>query len=69
MLKNNKSGKNSYIPEISPSHIKEYSDLLISALKKMGATEQELSLISDAIIINSINNNRKADDVAWAILQ
>ena len=69
MLKNNKSGKNSYISEISPSQIKEYSDLLISALKKMGATEQELSLISDAIIINSINNNRKAEDVAWAILQ
>lgn len=68
-MKNNNKNMSTYISEISPSQIKEYNDLLISALKSMGATDNELSLVCDAIIINSIHNNRKAEDVAWAILQ
>lgn len=36
---------------------------------KLGAKENEINLISDALIQNAINNNRNAKDVAWAILQ
>lgn len=57
------------VSNVSLSEFNNYKDLLVNALKKMGATEQELSLICDAIIINSIHNNRKVEDVAWAILQ
>lgn len=69
MKKNNKNNTNMYISEINSSKFKEYNDLLIKTLIKMGATEQELSLVCDEIILNSIHNDRKVEDVAWAILQ
>lgn len=69
MEKGSKNNKDTYISEISSSQFKEYNDLLIRTLKKMGATEQELSLVCDEIILNSIHNDRTAEDVAWAILQ
>lgn len=55
--------------QISLSQISEYSKQLKKTLIKMGATDCELSLVCDEIVINSIRNNREVDDVAWAILQ
>lgn len=57
------------ISRISESAIAEYRKLLLAELKKMGADENDINLVSDTIIINAINKNRKAEDVAWAILQ
>lgn len=69
MEKDVKKSTSIYAQEISSSQIKEYRDLLISALKKMGAADQDISLVCNAVIINSIHNNRKVENVAWAILQ
>ncbi len=55
--------------EICSSQFNEYKESLILAMKEMGATEDELELLCDEIIFNSIRNNRKVEDVAWAILQ
>lgn len=68
-MKDVKKSTNIDTQEITSSQINEYRDMLISALKRMGATNQEISLVGDAIILNSIHNNRKVEDVAWAILQ
>lgn len=38
-------------------------------MKKMGASENEIGLITETLIRNSIKNNRSPKDVAWAILQ
>lgn len=38
-------------------------------MKKQGATDEELNLITDEIIKNIIKNGRNIQDVAWAILQ
>lgn len=57
------------ISRISESEIAEYRKSLLAELKKMGADENDINLVSDTIIINAINKNRKAEDVAWAILQ
>ena len=54
---------------ICQDEIVRYRSLLIIEMKKMGATEDEIGLIHDATIRNSIRNNRKPEDVAWAILQ
>lgn len=54
---------------ICQEEIVRYRSLLIVEMKKMGATEDEINLIHDATIRNSIRNNRKPEDVAWAILQ
>lgn len=54
---------------ICQDEIVRYRSLLIIEMKKMGATEDEISLIHDATIRNSIRNNRKPEEVAWAILQ
>ena len=54
---------------ICQDEIARYRSLLIIEMKKMGATQDEISLIHDATIKNSIRNNRKPEDVAWAILQ
>lgn len=54
---------------IPQDEIAHYRSLLIFELHKMGATENEISLIHDATIRNSIRNNRKPEEVAWAILQ
>lgn len=49
--------------------VEAYRVLLIAAMREFGATDEELSLIGDGIIRNSIRKNRKPEDVAWAILQ
>lgn len=54
-------------PDISK--IKEFRESLLVEMEKMGATKGDFDLVCDAIIINAINNGRKAEDVAWAILQ
>lgn len=53
----------------SSEKISEYRHLIIEEMIKMGATNQEISLLQTATIINSIRNNRKPEDVAWALLQ
>ena len=55
--------------KISKATIEDYRKLLLMELKKMGADENDIDLVSDAVIINAINKDRKAEDVAWAILQ
>lgn len=54
---------------ICQDEIIRYRSLLVIEMKKMGATENEVNLIHDATIRNSIRNNRKPEEVAWAILQ
>ncbi|MBQ8004672.1 MAG: hypothetical protein IJ299_06240 [Oscillospiraceae bacterium] len=54
---------------ISQEEIARYRSLLIVEMEKMGATQNEISLIHDATIRNSIRNDRKPEEVAWAILQ
>ena len=38
-------------------------------MKKQGATERELNLITDEMIKNIIKNGINIEDMAWAILQ
>ncbi len=54
---------------ISQYKVDLYKEQLIIEMKRLGAESEELSLISDSIIQNSILNGRKPEDVAWAILQ
>lgn len=54
---------------ICQDEIDRYRSLLVFEMLKMGATENEINLIHDATIRNSIRNNRKPEEVAWAILQ
>lgn len=54
---------------VSSFQINDYRERVICEMKKMGASEQELSLLHDATITNSIINKREPRDVAWAILQ
>lgn len=56
-------------PEVTVSQINDYKTALIKELIKMGATESEKNLVCNEMIINSIINNRRVEDVAWAILQ
>lgn len=55
--------------QISSVQIDAYREQVVIEMKKMGATEQELSLLHDITIKNSIINKREPRDVAWAILQ
>lgn len=55
--------------EITAVQIASYRERLVSEMIKMGASEQELSLIHETTIMNSIINKREPRDVAWAILQ
>lgn len=54
---------------IDPDQMSGYRASLIEEMKKQGASESEIKLISDSIIINSINHGRNPKAVAWAILQ
>lgn len=47
----------------------EYKKKLQDEMVKLGATDQELKLITDIIVKNAINKNRKPKDVAWALVQ
>lgn len=61
--------KNMPKKSIPPEKIERYRDMLINELEKQGASESDLKLVSEEMIINAINNHRKVDDIAWAILQ
>lgn len=54
---------------ITEEKIRVYKEELVEELKKQGATEKEIGLISDELIINAINNKNSASNVAWALLQ
>lgn len=56
-------------PQIDITSVYVYKSMVIEAMKKMGATENDLSLLKKETIINSIQRNRKPEDVAWAVLQ
>ncbi len=47
----------------------DYRSLLVEEMLKLCASNQELWFIKDATIRNAIRNNRKPENVAWAILQ
>ena len=53
----------------SPEEIASYHRMVVIEMKKMGATPQEIDLLKNETILNSIRNNRKPEDVAWAILR
>lgn len=55
--------------DISQEDVVQYRLTLLCEMKRMGATENDLSLISNSIITNSIKNKRSPKEVAWAILQ
>lgn len=55
--------------EISSLQVDSYKELLIAEMKKLGASEQEVNLVCNNLILNSIRNGRQPEDVAWAILQ
>ena len=38
-------------------------------MKNQGATQEEINLITDDLVKNSVKNKRSVKDVAWAILQ
>lgn len=57
------------ISRVKTEQIDSYRLALVSELKKQGATESDIGLVSDTIIINSINAGREPKAVAWAILQ
>ncbi len=56
-------------PNLSPEKIDAYRALVVHEMEKMGATNQEVSLLCQETILNSLQRNRKPEDVAWAILQ
>lgn len=55
--------------KIRAEQIDSYRHALIFELEKQGACESDIGLISDTIIVNSINAGREPKAVAWAILQ
>lgn len=55
--------------DIKQSEIDSFRKETIIELKKLGATEDELDLLHDATIKNSIRSKRSPEDVAWAIMQ
>ena len=60
---------NSLQTSISSEQISAYRKMLISEMIELGAADNDIELVSDDLVINSIMNGRAAKDVAWAILQ
>ena len=54
---------------ITQDQIDAYRTTVVIEMEKMGATNQEISLLRTETVPNSIRNPRKPEDVAWAILQ
>ena len=65
----NKSWNHAFKGGRNLDKFQQYRSELIEEMIKLGATENEINLISDILIQNAIKNNRSAKDVAWAILQ
>lgn len=57
------------VNSVNTKQIDSYRIALVSEMKKQGASESDIGLVSDTIIINSINAGRNPKAVAWAILQ
>ncbi len=55
--------------EVTSVQIEKYRHLVVLEMQKMGASEKDIKLLQEATILNSINNKRRPEDVAWAILQ
>lgn len=53
---------------IPAESISNYKAEIITEMRKMEATDEEIALLSDEMIINAIRNGRKPADVAWAVL-
>lgn len=47
----------------------DYKERIIEEMKLLGATQDEIDLLTVQIVLNGINNNREPKSVAWAILQ
>ena len=54
---------------ITQDQIDAYRTTVVIEMEKMGAPNQEISLLRTETVLNSIRNHRKPEDVAWAILQ
>lgn len=57
------------VNSVNTKQIDSYRVALVSEMKKQGASESDIGLVSDTVIINSINAGRNPKAVAWAILQ
>ena len=55
--------------DVPVSVFEAYRENLLCELQKMGATESELNLVCEDLILNSIISESRPEDVAWAILQ
>lgn len=53
----------------SREEVNIYKEQLISELKRMNATQDEIAFVCDSLVINSIMNNRSVEDIVWAIMQ
>ena len=58
-----------YRSMVSPEQISSFRVQVEAAMVKMGATKNELSLLHDEAIQNTIRRNGKPEDLAWALLQ
>lgn len=57
------------IKHITKDQTQQYRNELEQQMLVQGATLEEVGLIKDATVRNSIRANRKPEDVAWALLQ
>ena len=53
---------------ISAESVSNYKTEVIVEMRKMEATDEEIALVSNEMIINAIRNGRKPADIAWAVL-
>ena len=54
---------------ITADEISRFRAKTVDEMMAMGASEQELALLQDAAIRNSIRKNATPKDLAWAMLQ
>ena len=64
-----KSTDDQLYSDISPEQIRSFRAQVEECMRKMGATENDLSFIQDAAIRNTIKRNGEPKDLAWALLQ
>lgn len=57
------------VNSVNTKQIDSYRIALVSEMKKQGASESDIGLVSDTVIINSISAGRNPKAVAWTILQ
>ena len=64
-----KSTDNQLSSKISPEQIRSFRAQVEECMRKLGATETDLSFLHDEAICNTIRRNGKPEDLAWALLQ